>query len=268
MSSRGGDETKQAFLEAGANLLASYNFKQLAAPITIDKLCKAVGLTHGAFYFHWPSKAAFDAEFPPFVTSINGEPGTAEELDYLWTTGVDTASATRGAAELREAALMNWDLVRADPMVQPQLLIAVLNDPEARAPLEDLYEGVVGTIIPLYTSWGHQLNIEPRPPFTWRSVAIACSALMDGFSVLTSSSFDPRDEGADSAESDDRSQPEVLRDLYADTMLAMAASMTRPKRSERCDDDDPARSSLNDFAGQVIAEWSALGADNIDDSNA
>ena len=73
MSRRSRNETRSLFLEAGSRLLVGYSFQQLARPITIEKLCSEVGLTHGAFYFHWSSKRAFDADLLDYLTTATSE---------------------------------------------------------------------------------------------------------------------------------------------------------------------------------------------------
>ncbi|MCB0974832.1 MAG: TetR/AcrR family transcriptional regulator [Actinobacteria bacterium] len=240
MSSRGGD-TKRAFLEAAMTQLSAYNFNQIAAPLTVDKLCKAVGLTHGAFYFHWSSKAAFDAELLRFVMSVSNEPTNAADLDEQWNPPEAHRPLDGWVATLREMILANWDFTIHDPRLAPQMLVAVLNDPEAREPQGELYEGVVATYGPLFRDWATQLNLEPRPPYTWRKIAIVASAITEGFSVLNASDFDPQaDENgpfpvAPQGHPTERimTQPEAVRQLYADVLVSVLGPFLRPIEERR-----------------------------------
>ena len=229
MSRRSRNETRSLFLEAGSRLLVGYSFQQLARPITIEKLCSEVGLTHGAFYFHWSSKRAFDADLLDYLTTATQEQDNADSVEAEIMPATEQQDFDLLGTSVRTAALATWDFLVTDPTLRAQVLMSSLDGDGAKHGVRNLYDSIVATYQPVYESWADSLALEPRPPFTWRKIALSLAIISEIFVTVGNFGFDARDpEDRTGVDGDGSDAVESVRSTYANVIMGLVPTMLRP----------------------------------------
>jgi AcrR family transcriptional regulator len=263
---RSGNETRSAFLEAGARLLVSFSFNQLVRPITIEMLCNAVGLTHGAFYFHWSSKSAFDQDLLTYLTTAIQEQENADAVEGQISPSASLSPESL-ATSVRGGALATWDYLSSDPTLRAQVLLSAMEDQVTQARVRTLYDGIVATYEPVYMSWADSLGLEPRPPFTWRRITITLALISETFATLGAFGFDPGGPGWPAASSpsgpnEGTSAPasESVRDTYADVIMSLTPALLRPSVKTPDPDMKAEFASAEEYANERLAHFVALAA--------
>ena len=266
MTRRSGNETRSAFLEAGARLLVSFSFNQLVRPITIEMLCGAVGLTHGAFYFHWSSKRAFDQDLLTYLTTAIQEQENADAVEGQISPPAPVSPDSL-ATSIRGGALATWDFLASDPTLRAQVLLSAMDDQVTQASVRALYDSIVDTYEPLYMGWAYSLGLEPRPPFTWRRITITLAIISETFATLDALGFDPGGPGwpgdpspSGQNQGTPESASESVRDTYADVVMSLTPALLRPSVGTPNPDGKAEFASAEEYANERLAHFVALAA--------
>lgn len=181
-------ESRRRLLEAGMALLAESSRGDLSRVLTTGAVAERAGLHRQTFYLYWGSQAEYLDEFVDFVTdpSVGSQSDRLARLaDHLPGPGDDAAS------EVRERAAETFAHWTDDPVHVSRMVLWALHaaDGHVAERLRALYRTNDEHTAEGYKRIGDQWGIEPRPPFTYESIALLFNALRDG--LLLHLTIDP-----------------------------------------------------------------------------
>jgi len=212
------ERTREALFRAGAAMLTETAARNPFAAIRIRELCERAEYSTGAFYAHWPNAQAFYQELSDhFMGEVLVE--DFDELQSRAREGAERpgADAVLELAELDLRVLLgnpHWDAV--------ELLNLTLARTTEREPAVRGYRALDALTGQTYQLLMEPLGREPRPPLTWEGIGIVLQALVEGFGFRAKVDSDP-------LELSGLAHPS----LYAQTVAAVLASLTRPRGDRR-----------------------------------
>lgn len=174
-----GRDTREALLEGAMHLLAASSRDHLRRVLTAGAVAESAGLHRQTFYLYWSTQAAFVEDFVRYVTDpaqSSSSKRLAELDDDLEDAGDDPA------AEVRRMSRRTYDHWADDPVHFARMVLWAThanNDP-VRERMRDLYRANDAAAARGSAAIGDAWGIEPRPPFTYETVALLFNALRDG----------------------------------------------------------------------------------------
>lgn len=192
--------------------------------LTTAEVASRAGLTTGAFYNRWPTRADFLDDFLDFALSIDRYPGPDELVEiYMANQGQPLQEIVDKLVRHNLAAL------EASPttFVQVHLWSFARERSDIAERLRGLHEELRNRMLPFYETILEFMGREYRPPFTAQSVSMLLNAMTWGF-------VEQRVVGGDEA---------VPAEVLVNAMIALVPVVTRRK-------GDPA--TLNGVVSQAF----------------
>ena len=174
-----GKDSRRRLLEAGMELLAESSRGDLSRVLTTGALAERAGLHRQTFYLHWGSQAEYLDDFIDHVTDPSLS-SSSERLAGLAERMPDPTDDP--SAELRDRARETFTHWVDDPVYVSRMVLWALHakDDQVRAKLRDLFRTNDEHTAAGYKAIGDAWGVEPRPPFTYDSIALLFNALRDG----------------------------------------------------------------------------------------
>jgi AcrR family transcriptional regulator len=171
---------RERLLDAGVELFAELPPADLFGGLTVSALARRGQTTRATFYHHWPTLDAYFADLAAHafakysVWQLESERQLPSFLD----------PANSRSATLRAASATELDIAASNPAFAMRLILAANVDDPTIVPIlqrfhrerDQAAEEVTGFL------WG-LWHREPRPPFTFASVAALWTALVDGLAM-------------------------------------------------------------------------------------
>lgn len=174
-----GKDARRRLLEAGTELLAESSRGDLSRVLTTGAVAKQADLHRQTFYLHWGTQAEYIADFIDYVT----EPGASLSSDRLARMADELPGPTDDpAAEVRQRGTETFQQWEDDPVLVARMVLWSLhaNDERVASRLRALYAVNDLNTAEAYKAIGDRWGLEPRPPFTYESIALLFNALRDG----------------------------------------------------------------------------------------
>jgi AcrR family transcriptional regulator len=171
---------RQAFLEAGTEILFRTSHDPAAGVPSLLAVCRETGLSSGAFYRCWPTQSAFLRDLVHHALApievVGGDPVTA-------------AFAALGKGELSAelvGSLADWSVTSAveSPAVRAQLLLwSLTDDPEVIDALGEVHRAYQTTFAEFYRRLFEGTNARLVDGITYEHLAVMLTALLDGLTI-------------------------------------------------------------------------------------
>lgn len=174
-------------------LLAESSRGDISRVLTTGAVAEQAGLHRQTFYLHWGTQAEYVDDFIDYVT----DPTVSASSDRLANLAEDLPGpADDPATEVRERVTETYQLWVDDPVHVARMVLWSLHakDERVAARLRALYAVNDLNTAEGYKAIGDQWGLEPRPPFTYESIALLFNALRDGLLLhltIDSSSVPP-----------------------------------------------------------------------------
>lgn len=174
-----GKDSRRRLLEAGMELLAESSRGDLSRVLRTGAVAEKAGLHRQTFYLHWRSQAEFVDDFIEYVT----DPAVSSSSERL--AKLAEEKPTPGddpSAEVRDRVSETFQQWVDDPVHVARMVLWALHAKDERVAtrLRDLYRTNDANTAEGYKEIGDLWGIEPRPPFTYESIALLFNALRDG----------------------------------------------------------------------------------------
>jgi AcrR family transcriptional regulator len=206
--------TREALLQAGADLLVENAQGSPFAALTLRGICERAGRSTGAFYLHWPDVAAFYSDLAKLLAADDAFDNDMALLEEVGEACAEASVLTAIARVADRDLQLLLDNRLYDAM---ELLNVTWGRSEGRAEMAHGYRASDGDIGRVYGTILAARGREPRPPLDWERIGAILQALIEGFTLRHK--VDPT-AGARSSKSD--------LGLYATAVAAVLAVVTRP----------------------------------------
>ena len=230
-------EAKQALLEAGRDYVYEHPLGEPLDHVRITDVAERIGLSIGAVYHYWESQDDYRDDLLDLLLS-------ADEYPAVRQTGEVVAEAVAAEPPLEElvraAATISFDAL-AEVAGPERLVLALVayGDDEIDARLGLQSRELSSRWAELFRTYFPRYDLEPRPPFTYDSIAVVLMGLVQGMNVRRV--VDPETVGGEVAEG---------WDLVGSAALAFLLSACRPIDPEA--DAAAGDRGLLDLAQQAI----------------
>ena len=231
------EEAKQALLEAGREHVYEHPLGEPLDHVRVTDIAERVGLSIGAVYHYWDSQDDYRDDLIDLLLS-------ADEYPAVGRTGDVVADAIAGDPPLEElvraAATISFDGLAELPGPERLVLAMVAyGDDHIDARLRTQSRELSGRWAELFRTYFPRYGLEPRPPFTYDSIAVVLMGLVQGMNVRRA--VDPESVTGEVAEG---------WDLVGSAALAFLLAACRPIEAEA----DPAEGDrgLLDLAEKAI----------------
>lgn len=181
-------DSRRRLLEAGLELLAESSRGDLGRILKTAAVAERAGLHRQTFYLHWRTQAEYVDEVIEYVT----DPSVSSQSERL----ANLAEKMPGpgddpSEEVRQRVTETFSHWTDDPVYVSRLVLWALHakDEKVAERLRDLYRTNDRNTAAGYQAIGDQWGLEPRPPFTYESIALLFNALRDG--LLLHLTIDP-----------------------------------------------------------------------------
>lgn len=160
-------------------LLAESHRGDLSRVLTTGAVAEKAGLHRQTFYLYWGTQSEYLDDFVDFVTdpSVSSQSERLERLAEKMPHPTDDP-----ATEVRERSAETFSHWADDPVYVSRLVLWALHgaDLEVAERLRHLYRTNDENTAAGYKQIGDQWGVEPRPPFTYESIALLFNAVRDG----------------------------------------------------------------------------------------
>lgn len=160
-------------------LLAESSRGDISRVLTTGAVAGKAGLHRQTFYLHWSTQADYVDDFIEYVT----DPAVSSSSDRL----ASLAESLPGLAddpvdEVRERVTETYRQWVDDPVHVARMVLWSLHAKDERVAvrLRELYAVNDLNTAEGYKAIGDRWGLEPRPPFTYESIALLFNALRDG----------------------------------------------------------------------------------------
>jgi AcrR family transcriptional regulator len=231
------EEAKQALLEAGRDHVYEHPLGEPLDHVRVTDIADRVGLSIGAVYHYWDSQDDYRDDLIDLLLSADEYPAVRRTGDVV----ADAIAADPPLEELvRAAATISFDGLAELPGPERLVLAMVAyGDDEIDARLGAQSRELSSRWADLFRAYFPRYGIEPRPPFTYDSIAVVLMGLVQGMNVRRA--VDPASVTGEVAEG---------WDLVGSAALAFLLSACRPIDGEA--DVAEADRSLLDLAEKAI----------------
>jgi AcrR family transcriptional regulator len=206
--------TRQALLQAGADLLVEIHMRDPFAPLKLRAICERAGKSTGAFYGHWKGTGDYFDELAELLAADD-----AFDDDFAVLTKAAEGSAEDSAltALARVADLDRELLLRSRSYDAMELLCVTLGRSTLRRQMAHGYRRFDRQTGEVYGAILTKYGREPRPPHDWDGIGVILQALLEGFTLRHK--VDPEAVPPSS---------ESALGPYAAAVVAVLAAVTRP----------------------------------------
>jgi AcrR family transcriptional regulator len=171
--------TRERLLEAGLQLLQEQPVGSGVDHLRATEVARRAGVTHGAFYQHWPSQHDYRDELIDYVL---GEFRTGRE--YAQTQEVVVATRPQGFVEaIRAGGEVNFVNLLQDPGWLVMVGLHARNDPELSDKLRRQYHQAAEAPASLYQEFLEAFGVSFRPPISIQHFAVLRRALAEGLAL-------------------------------------------------------------------------------------
>jgi len=231
------DEGRRVLLEAGRDHLYENPLGEPLDHVRITDIVDRLGLSIGAVYHYWDSQDDYRDDLLELLLS-------PEQLPAVQQAGIAVAEAAEADPPFEElvrtAAMISYEGL-ATPPERERLILALMayGDREIDERLGSQSREVSHRWAELFRVWFPTYGLEPRPPFTYESLAVVLMALVQGMNVRRN--VDPNSVVGELA---------AGWDLFSSAALAFVIAASRPTTSGT----DPAEGdrTLWDLARRVL----------------
>jgi AcrR family transcriptional regulator len=209
------EEGRRALLEAGRDHVYEHPLGEPLDHVRVTDVADRVGLSIGALYHYWDSQDDYRDDLIDLLLS-------ADEYPAVVRTGEVVAEAIAAGPPLEElvraAAAISFDgLAEVQGPERVVLALVAYGDDEIDARLGAQSRELSGRWAELFRSYFPRYGLEPRPPFTYDTIAVVLMGLVQGMNVRRT--VDPDSVTGEVAEG---------WDLVGSAALAFLLSACRP----------------------------------------
>jgi len=206
--------TREALLQAGADLLVEGAQRDPFAALRLRAICKRAGYSTGAFYLHWDDVAGYKHDLAQLLAADDAFDNDMAVLEQAGQAGAETSALTA----IAHIADQDLQLLLKNPWYDAmELLNVTWGRAQGKATMAHGYQRSDQDIGRVYGTILAGRGREPRPPHDWDSIGAILQALIEGFTLRHK--VDPA-AGALPSEAD--------LGLYATAVVAVLAVVTRP----------------------------------------
>jgi AcrR family transcriptional regulator len=170
--------TRGRLLAAGVELMLERPIGTGLSHVKATEVSKRAGLSHGAFYHHWPSQDDFQAELVEHVLDL----GRSSNEVASFMTRMAEVDQGQPAESIRRA--MNSSAGEMD-FIPWRLWLALVarNDPNIDARLADRYHSVADAYVPNVEAVFDAFGLHTRPPIDVQRLVVLVDALWEGLAL-------------------------------------------------------------------------------------
>jgi AcrR family transcriptional regulator len=181
---------RERLLAAGASLLLDSGRENLNQVLSVQRLSRRAGASRQSWHNQFPDHDFLEAlaDYAADLTMADQQLDFVEAATDAYIENQPMGVAVPGGTQMLE---MIFGLFFSDEKYRVQLLLALMapDDPAILAPLKERSDRFIASIPRTYERMFRHALLEPRPPHTNTSVAVAMGAMIDGF--LLRSIIDP-----------------------------------------------------------------------------
>jgi AcrR family transcriptional regulator len=209
------DQARQSLLEAGRDLVYENPLGEPLDHIRVSDVVARLGLSVGSIYHYWETQDDYRDDLLDLLLSPDRFPAVhlaGEEVAELIEHDPSFEDLARDVA-----AISFQGLAEGPDRQRLTLALVAYDDPEINARLGDQIREISHRWADLFAAYFPRFGLEPRPPFTYDSLAIALTGLVEGMHLRLT--VDP-----------DAVTGEVEEgwDLFGSAALALILGATRP----------------------------------------
>ena len=234
---RSPDEGRRALLEAGRDYVYANPLGEPLDHVRVTEIVKGLGLSIGAVYHYWESQDDYRDDLLDLLLSPSQFPNVDRAAEAV---GEQLAERPTFEELTRVVAGISYEGLAVTPE-RERLTLALLayDDPDIDARLGAQADAVGARWAALFEQHFPAYGLEPRPPFTYETIAVALMAMVEGMHLRRTVS------------------PEAVTrqlapdwDLFASAALAFVLGASRPVSAD--DDSAGGDRDLWDLAERVI----------------
>jgi AcrR family transcriptional regulator len=209
------DEARQALLEAGRDYVYEHPLGEPLDHVRVSEIAERVGLSVGAVYHYWESQDDYRDALLDLLLSADEYPAVGRTGEVV----ADAIAVDPPLEELvRAAATISFDGLAELPGPERLVLAMVAyDDAGIDARLRSQSRELSSRWAELFRTYFPRYGLEPRPPFTYDSIAVVLMGLVQGMNVRRT--VDPASVTGEIAEG---------WDLVGSAALAFLLSACRP----------------------------------------
>lgn len=174
-------EARQALLEAGRDYVYEHPLGEPLDHVRVADIVDRLGVSSGAIYHYWETQDDYRDELIDLLLSPDEYPAVGRTAEL-----VEDALATDPPLEelIRMAATISFDgLAELPGPERLALALVAYDDPDIDRRLGVQSQALSGRWAGLFERYFPRYGIEPRPPFTYESIATVLMALIQGMNV-------------------------------------------------------------------------------------
>jgi AcrR family transcriptional regulator len=179
---RRGAESRQALLQAGVELLEQETLSDLVHALSARAVAKQATRSTGSFFHHWASAEDYLNDLIAFVFGSGLLPEIVDEV----TTDLDhlLGGSNDPVGVIASICRADFDHTVGSPFFPVELLLRSRpNDERIADGLRAFYHETDESLKSAYEAVISSWQLEPRPPFTYDSIAVLFTALLEGLAI-------------------------------------------------------------------------------------
>jgi AcrR family transcriptional regulator len=172
------DEARLALLEAGRDYVLDHPLGEPLDHVRVTEIVKGLGLSIGAVYHYWESQDDYRDDLLDLLLSPEQFPNVARAAEAVGERMAEDPSFEELA---RVVAGISYQGLAVTPE-RERLTLALLayDDPDIDDRLGAQADAVGARWAELFAAYFPAYGLEPRPPFTYESMAVVLMAMVEG----------------------------------------------------------------------------------------